>query len=93
MAREAADEGLDALVVDEIDGGEARVLQARSEGADALLAAIDKRDHDFPEVVLRELARQAFEANDGRGVLGAGSSDKGVERGLFAGVAGFLGAT
>lgn len=68
---EVTDQGahqcLDALVVDEGHGDEARVLPPRREEVDALAPPIDGEDVDLAEVVLRELTGKPFEANHGPG--------------------------
>jgi hypothetical protein len=87
VAREAAHDRLDALVVDERDRNEARVLEPRGEEVNALPASVDEGDVDVPEVVLRELAGQPLEAHDGSHARRAQSSDQRVERGLVPRVA------
>src|SRR5207237_839642 len=56
VPREAADDGLGALVVDERHRDEAGELEARGEEVHALRAPVDKADVDVAEVVLREFA-------------------------------------
>ena len=58
-----ADQRLDLFVVDQAHLHPARVLQARREEVHALLPSVEKLHIDVSEVVLREFARQSFEAN------------------------------
>ena len=52
VPRETAHDRLDALVVDDRDGDESRVLQSRSKEVNALLATVDEAHVDVSEVVL-----------------------------------------
>jgi hypothetical protein len=54
---------------------------------DALLAAVVEAHDDLAEIVLRELARHAFEANQRLLLLRPQRRDEAVERALAAGVA------
>lgn len=80
-------ERLDALVLHQRHGDEARVLEPRREEVNALLAAVDVAHVHVAEVVLRELARKPFEPNHRRRARRAGRSYQRVEGALGAVVA------
>lgn len=82
VSREISDDRLDVFVFDDRDGNEARILQTRREEMHAPLSTIDERDVDVPEVVLRELTRQALEANDGRRTWWTNPRDERVKSSL-----------
>src|SRR5207344_1248767 len=83
----------DALVRHDRHGDEPRVLQPRGEESDALRAAVDVAHVDLPEVVLRELAGEALEANDGHRAWWPEPGYQGVERRLATGVTELIRAT
>jgi hypothetical protein len=61
---ERPDRGLDALVGDQRDLHEPRVLEPRGEEVDAPAAPVQEADVDLAEVVLGELAGQPLEADE-----------------------------
>lgn len=64
MLDERTRERLDLLVLDEAHLHPARVLEPRRTEVHAPFPSIDVVDVDVPEVVLRELTGESFEAND-----------------------------
>lgn len=83
----------DALVVDEGDRNEARVLESRREEVDSLLASVDERHIDVAEVMLRELTGKPLEANHRCRARRPQGGDDRVERALVPRVSSLLRAT
>jgi hypothetical protein len=80
-------ERLDLFVLDQTHLHPARILETRGEEVHALKTTVEVAHVNMPEVMLRELASESLEANDGTRPLGTQLLDELVERALAAGVA------